>query len=133
MNSITQYISEKLHLNSNNKGLRPHNDDPTDFIESFADDEEKEWITKLISFCIGENLKHDDDHICYVLERVEAYRGAAPVDRYCWSANMNNSHHDVGETIESTSDISVKIKHFKVLYIVTKNTTLPDKYKEKYL
>ena len=51
MNSITQYISEKLHLNKGNKDLVTM-EDPTDFIESFNNAIAKNHIIDLIRYCV---------------------------------------------------------------------------------
>jgi len=134
MNSLEQYISEKLHLNKNNKELISV-DDPTEFIESFKDQDEREWIVKLLSNCVKHvartmKLKNLDDFECYVYDYAEEkdkkYRF---IDRYGWRENQDGEHHKAGDILTVGTFNPYKIE---ILYVVTKDTIIPEKYK-KYI
>ena len=126
MNSITQYISEKLRLNKDNKDLRPM-DQVTEFIEGFKNTEEQRFVVRLLSFCVDALDRFSDDHKCYVFEKVGVDKEAIPSNKYFWSNNPKNNIYAVGKTI------NIAGKPYLVLYEVTKDTVIPENYMKKYV
>ena len=136
MNSLEQYISEKLHLNKDNKNLVPKDIDAGEFIESFPTKAERSFITRLIGYC----TKHVDlaikrgksEHECYVIEYIKDTDKQSGIltsllNKYGWSDNKRNEKHKVGDVIEYSSGIGTT--KYKIIYVVTKNTIIPDKYR----
>lgn len=123
MKEISSYIIEKLHLNNSNKDIT-NIDDPTDFIESFKSVKEKAKITSLISrgvhYVEREAKRGNENHICYVLKEISKFNSND--FEYKWSTNLMEEDLKVGDTDSAGNEI---------LYVVTKNTIIPDKY-EKY-
>jgi len=122
MKSIDDYVYEVLHLKSNNKDLVPM-DDPSDFIESFEEWTVKLHIISLLGMAIDcqESLVEDGitDRRCYIVKTKHKERDGSPV--YKWYSNGKNEMLNVGDTNMHDST---------VLYIVTKDTVMPEKYKE---
>ena len=122
MKTIESYIIEKLHLKSN--GNLSHIDDPSDFIESFEREEDKITICWLIDTAIKDQKNRVDNgdinHLCYIIQ--------AGLDKdgnkiYKWSSNERNETLRVG---------GFTPKFSRVVYVVTSQTILPEKY-QKYV
>lgn len=124
-------VSEKLHLNKDNKNLVSEDIDVSDFIESFTDKEERRWIMRLVGYCVKHIDRKIDDHECYVVEYIkdtDKQSGSHAVsgtlmDKFGWSDNASHEHHEVGDVEEYGST------KYKIIFIVTKDTIIPDKYK----
>ena len=122
-------VSEKLHLNGDNKNLTPKAIDAGDFIESFRDKEERRWITRLVGWCVKHIDRKIDDHECYVVEYIKDKQSGShtvagtPSDKFGWTDNTSHEHHEVGDVEEYGNT------KYKIIFIVTKDTIIPDKYK----
>jgi len=127
MNGLSQYIYEKLHLSKDNKNLTPKTTDAGDFIESFSDDNERRWIKRLVGFCVKHLDKRTDDHECYVVEYIKdinkSYTTLTALEKFGWTDNKAHEHHEVGDIEEYGGT------KYKIIFIVTKDTIIPDKYK----
>jgi len=131
MKTIDSYIIEKLRLTKDNKNLVTKDIDAGDFIESFTDKEERHWITRLVGYCVKNVDRKIDDHECYVVEYIKdttkqvgshAVAGT-PFDKFGWTDNPSHEHHEVGDVDEYGGT------KYKIIFIVTKDTIIPDKYK----
>ena len=131
MNSITQYISEKLHLNKANKDLVTM-EDPSDFIESFDNETTKNHIIDLMRYCVKAvnkngygNKTFKENHKCYIVENVDmGYKNT--LNQYAWDENIGDEDYEVGDIQESYG----KTK-WKVVFVVTRKTIIPEKYKRQ--
>ena len=127
MNSLEQYISEKLHLNSNNKNLNNLGEVGA-FIESFDNQKLKEHIANLIYNCIKhvhQSYYRNKDHKCYIVRLLDksTYANADEntISLYKWSQNRHNDDFKVGDTNALGS---------KILFVVTRDTKFPEIYKQ---
>ena len=131
MNSITQYISEKLHLSKSNKDLVTM-DDPTIFIESFDNATAKNHIVDLMHYCVkavnkngygGKTFK--ENHKCYIVENVDlGYKN--PLNQYAWDENVVDDDYEIGDIQEAYGHTK-----WKVVFVVTRKTIIPEKYKKE--
>ena len=121
MNTIDQYIHEKLHLNKGNDDLVQHLSEE-DFIETFTDERDKKRIINLMKYAIdAANEKYDD--LINFSDNHQVYIVQAPDKTYKWSGNLKDEHLKLGDITKKGS---------KVLYIITKGAVFPKQY-EKYL
>ena len=122
MKTIDDYIYEVLHLNSGNKDLVNMND-PSDFIESFEDKDEQIHIIQLLNFAVTRQESNVEegitDRLCYVVKTTRVERNGTPV--YKWDSNKYDDIHNVGDKTRHGST---------VIYVVTSDTILPEKYKK---
>lgn len=131
MKYINEYIIEKLHLTKDNKNLVSKDNDAGDFIESFDNETAKNHIVKLMNYCIKavnkngySNKTFKENHKCYIVENVNMdYKN--PLDQYAWDENVGDDDYELGDIQESYG----KTK-WKVVFIVTRNTIIPEKYKK---
>jgi len=132
VNTITQYISEKLHLNRNNKDLVTM-EDPADFIESFDNATARKHIIDLLRYCIKAvnqkgygNKTFNENHKCYIVENVNmGYKN--PLNQYAWDENIGDEDYEVDD-IQGESYGNTK---WKVVFVVTRQTIIPEKYKKE--
>ena len=71
MNSLEQYISEKLHLNSNNKKNLVSVDDNVEmFLDNLENNEIRKHVVELFDACFDYMARHRDrkDVECYILK-----------------------------------------------------------------
>ena len=122
MKLIDTYITEKLHLNKGNKDLVTM-DDVSDFIESFEDKAEQIHIIQLLNWAVLRQESNVEegitDHLCYVVKTTRVEQNGNPV--YKWDSNKNGDIHNVGDKTRHGST---------VVYVVTSDTILPEKYKK---
>lgn len=122
MKLINAYITEKLHLNKGNKDLVPM-DDISGFIESFEDKAEQIHIIQLLDFAVTRQESNVEegitDRLCYVVKTTRVERNGTPV--YKWDSNKYDDIHKVGDKTRHDST---------VIYVVTSDTILPEKYKK---
>ena len=114
MNSLEQYISEKLSLKKDNKNLKAEIS-AEDFVENIKSNSIRNLVIKLLYHCMS-NVKRsrNPDHQCYILQSVD------DPHKYLWSPNFNDKKFNVDDKAEDG---------FKVAYVVTKKTSLPGKYR----
>ena len=114
MNSLEQYISEKLSLKGSNKNLKA-NISAEEFVENIKPDRVAHLVIKLLYHCIG-NVKRSrkQDHQCYILQSIN------DPNKYLWSPNFKDEKFNVDDIAEDG---------YKVAYVVTKQTSLPGKYR----
>jgi len=114
MNSLEQYILEKLSLKKGNKNLKT-DISAEDFVENIKPDSVKRLVIKLLYHCIN-NVKRSrkSDHQCYILQSINY------PDEYLWSPNFDDEKFNVDDKAEDG---------YKVVYVVTKKTSLPGKYR----
>ena len=114
MNSLEQYISEKLSLKRDNKNLKT-DISAEDFVENIKPNNIRNLVIKLLYNCI-DNVKKSrkPDHQCYILQSINY------PDEYLWSPNFNDEKFNVDDKAEDG---------YKVVYVVTKKTYLPGKYR----
>ena len=111
MRTISNYISEKLHLKKDNDSLNANGIEM--FIDSF-DVKVRPRVISLVKMCLHELTRHtqEENHECYITRN----------ECLCWSINKANEHLNVGD----------KTRHGgTVLYVFKKGDTLPKKYLEK--
>jgi len=122
MKQINTYITEKLHLNKGNKDLVTM-DDISDFIESFEDKVEQIRIIQLLNWAVLRQESNVEegvtDRLCYVVKTTRVESNGNPV--YKWDSNKYNEVHKVGDKTRHGST---------VVYVVTSDTILPEKYKK---
>lgn len=125
MKRINNYILEKFKIS---KDIKVNNiSDISEFIESFSDDDERRWIKRLVGWCAKHLDKRTDDHECYVVEYIKdinkSYTTLTALEKFGWSDNTAHEHHEVGDIAEYGGT------KYKIIFIVTKDTVIPEKYK----
>ena len=124
MKRINNYILEKFKIS---KDIKVNNiSDISEFIESFSNDEERRWITRLVEWCVQHLDKRVDNHECYVVEYInnKDKQSVLPQEKFGWSDNASYEHHEVGDLDEYGGT------KYKIIFIVTKDTVIPEKYKK---
>ena len=129
MRTISNYISEKLHLKADNKGNLGINPDPTEFIESFETMADKATMARLIGYCISafksSRNQLADDHQMFICKKENDQENRITTNTYVWDDNVEEKKYEVGDIQDPTSKDVI----WKVIYVVTKKTFMPDKYK----
>jgi len=123
MNSLEQYISEKLHLNSDNKKNLVVTDDNVElFLDNLENNEIRRHVVELFDFCLSYIRDHQNpkDKICYILKN----KYGEGTRQYLWAKNIYSPPLKIGDNFYDNGT--------KVIFVVTEDTKIPDKYK-KYL
>ena len=133
MKQIDIYITEKLHLKKDNKDL-VNGGDIKDFIESFKDEQTRNYILYLIARSIEVmrrgyiytiDQKISADHKCYIVEEISGNHDNDDVqDKYAWDGNERKDEYEVGD-IQKPRYSSLR---WIVLFVVTKDTKIPAEY-----
>ena len=121
MNSLEQYISEKLHLNSDNKkNLVAVDDNVEMFLDNLENNEIRRYVVELFDVCFSYIRDHRNpkDKICYIVKNDKS----TGTRQYLWAQNIYSEPLKVGDDFYDS----------KVVFVVTENTKIPEKYK-KYL
>ena len=124
MRNLNKYITEKLHLNSDNKKNLVVTDDNVElFLDNLENNEIRRHVVELFNFCLSYIRDHRNpkDKVCYILRN--NYR--VGTKQYLWAQNIYSTPLEIGDNFNDDD-------RTKVIFVVTENTKIPEKYK-KYL